>query len=188
MNEERISLRQATIWCSMSYVGSAILIVPSKLAVSAGQDAWMAVILTVVVDVLTLPMFIAIVKQMNGRTVGQYLASLYGRWGGILILLIYAILYPYLNFVMAMRNIGDFLAGSILIKTPMPAVLMVYMIAVMLGMRWGLEALGRAAELLVPFVFILLLLFSFGLFSGLSVGPLAARACKRLQARPAGNG
>jgi spore germination protein KB len=160
---ETISTRQAAILSSMYYVGSAILVVPSTLTTLADRDAWLSALLAAAAALAVMPLFSFIVRRAGGRTLPQLLERLCGRWPGKIITAAYVVLFPYLTFAMTLRNLGDFLSVTMLKNTPLAMLHIVFVLVIVFGVYWGIEALGRAAELFVPMLSFMAVVLLIGL-------------------------
>jgi spore germination protein KB len=97
-----------------------------------------------------MPLFSFIVRRAGGLTLPQLLERLCGKWLGKAIAAAYIALFPYLTFAMTLRNLGDFLTVTMLKETPLAVLHIVFVLIIIFGVYWGIEALGRAAELFVP--------------------------------------
>ncbi|MFC4779519.1 endospore germination permease [Paenibacillus sp. GCM10023252] len=152
-----ISERQAVIWFTMYYVGSSILIIPSTLASVAKQDASLSALLALGLNLAILPMLVLIGKRMQGKSVAFYMGKLIGKWPSKVLLLLFLAGFPFLIFALTLKNLGDFLTSYIIPDTPIAAVHIVFLAAVIYGVRQGVEGLGRAAEILMPFAVVMFL-------------------------------
>lgn len=140
----------------MHELGSSILLVPSALAAEAKQDAWLAVVCAIGMHLVWIPLYVALARQMKTRTVGDHLQKLFGPLGRRLLLPVFIVMFPYLIFVLTLRNLGDFLSTSIIPQTPIEVVYAIMLTGVLYALRSGIKPLGRTVEILFPLVAFLL--------------------------------
>lgn len=160
---QTLSGRQAVTWFMFFLIGSSFLVLPSLLAVASRQDAWLAVLLAAAVQLLLLPLYYAIGKQMKGASFVGYVESILGRRAGRLAAAGAILFYPYLSMALTLRNLGDFVATDVLEYTPPHVTYAVMLAAVICAVRGGLSVCGRTFETLLGVAVPLLLLVFFGL-------------------------
>ncbi|QAY65856.1 GerAB/ArcD/ProY family transporter [Paenibacillus protaetiae] len=160
--KELITSRQASIWFIMYQLGSAFLVLPATLSSYAQQDAWIAILFTLCIQVLIVLLHAGIASQLKGKSVAAHLEQLLGKQGGIWFVGLFATAYPFLIYSIVLRDLADFVANSIIPETPPEAIVALMIIAVNYIVRCGISTGGRAAEVLFSLV---LLLFALGFFS-----------------------
>lgn len=166
MNKTGITQRQATMWFTLYQLGSALLILPSSLAAYSKQNAWLSVLLTMLIFIVLSPLFITIAKQMGDRSFHNYLTGMMGNLIGKTVMVLFLIAFPFLTFWLVLKDLSNFVTTSIFPETPPEAVHALILIAVVLGVRAGVTVIGRSAELLF---FIVILLVAIGFLSLLPV-------------------
>ncbi|WP_127530365.1 GerAB/ArcD/ProY family transporter [Paenibacillus kobensis] len=156
MEKPSLTVRQATMWFTLSQLGSALLILPASLANIAKQDAWLAIFVALAGYLLMSPLHIALARQMNGRSFVDYVSFIMGNVLGRSIALLFVVAFSFLLFMLVLRDIGDFVATSVLPETPTEAIYALILVAVIYAVRSGVTVTGRAAELLFWAVMLLL--------------------------------
>ncbi|WLR50538.1 endospore germination permease [Bacillus tianshenii] len=155
----KISARQFMYLVILFTIGSSILIVPSPLVGGAKQDAWIAGLFSVGVGLLVVRLYHAIETNMPNKTFVQISEAIFGRWfGKFLAFLFFS--FTFLLAALVLRNIGDFMTTQILPETPLQYTHLLFLFVAIFGVKLGLEVIGRASELFLPWV-IFLLLFLF---------------------------
>lgn len=167
-----ITNRQFLIWLIMYEIGSSLLIIPSAIAALAKQDAWIAVILSILLRIAWIPLYGAIANQMNRKSMVRHMTSLFGNWLGKSFCLLYLLLFPYLIFILTLRNLGDFLSNVILIDTPIEIIHVIALASVVYGVWSGIQAVGRAAEILFAGVVLLFVILIFSLLPSIELSNL----------------
>lgn len=158
MNSEKISIRQMTMWFILYQLGSAFLVLPSNLASIAKQDAWISLSLVLAVQVLMIMVYTGIVKHFNGVPFEQYIQTLFGKWFGKLFLLMFTLMFPFLIMSLSLRDLGEYITTVIMPETPMEAIFVMMLGAVIYVVYCGVTSIGRAAEVLFFLVMALLVL------------------------------
>ncbi|MGP4059379.1 GerAB/ArcD/ProY family transporter [Halobacillus sp. H74] len=162
MDNQTISPRQFMFLVILFIVGSSILIVPTPLAAGAKNDAWIAISLSVAVGVILVFFYNQIAKLMKGQTFVQATISVFGNWIGRVILFFY-LSFLYVLASLVLRNIGDFMTTLIIPETPLQFTHILFLLVVIWGAYLGIEAIGRSAEMFMPWVVLLLIFFTISL-------------------------
>ncbi|MBW4083033.1 endospore germination permease [Paenibacillus sp. S150] len=161
-----MSSRQLTMLLTLHYWGSALLGLPSMLIGLSGKDAWVPILLGMLLQMLILPLFVAIFSQMNGDSVGVFLTRAMGKAAGKLMLALYIIFVPFLINILTLRSLGDFTSNDLYIETPPPAIYALILFALVYSLYKGFTAVSRSAEITFPIVFALLLMLLLSLLPG----------------------
>ncbi len=157
MNKQKLTARQATFWFVMYQVGSAYLILPTSIIKIAKQDAWLSALVSLAMNFLLIPLYVAIANQMKGKPLVAYIDTLLGNRAGRCFTFLFIISVPFLIFVLTLRNIGDFISTSIMPETPEEAIYALMLTAVYCVVRAGAAVIGRSAETLfmvIPSLFL----------------------------------
>ncbi|RED60232.1 GerAB/ArcD/ProY family transporter [Cohnella lupini] len=162
MINQTITPRQAVMWFCLYQTGSAMLILPSSLATIAKQDAWMCIPLAIVMFLGVSTFYLAIAKQMNGASFEDYFQRILGSLLGKIVLFLFVLLFPYLIFILVLRDLGDYLTTSVIPETPQAAIYALMLAAVYYVVRLGATVIGRIAEILF---FVVMTLFLVGFLS-----------------------
>lgn len=160
--KDAITMRQSVMWFTMHQLGSAFLILPSTLTVMAKQDAWLSIPCTLLIFTFLSFVYIAIAKQMKGKSFEQHWEAVFGKYLGKVLLIFFIVLYPFLIFVMVLRDLGDFITNSLIPETPIGAVFALMLAVVVYVLRSGIRTVGRSAEV---WFYVVLLLFALGYLS-----------------------
>lgn len=155
MKPQTITTRQATLWLSLYYSGSAILIAPTMLASVAKQDAWLAALLALAFHYVLLTVFGPLSRMSGKNSVGDFLARVFGKPLGKLTFAALLLTGPIPISIFNLKDLLDFTSNDILNRTPMEAIAFMELIVVVGGLFLGVRTLGRAAELLFPIVLVL---------------------------------
>lgn len=162
MITQQMTARQAAMWFILFQLGSAFLLLPRVLAGTAKQDAWLSVLLAIGAFFLLVPLYTAIAKQLEETSISDYILELFGRIGGKVLLCGFIAGYPYLLYIIVLRDLSDFLTTSFIPETPAEPILVLMMAAVIYIVRSGVAVIGRTVEILF---FLVMLLFAFGYVS-----------------------
>lgn len=159
--KEIISPRQFLMIVILYTIGSAILIVPSTLALYAKQDAWIAAIVGGVAGFFVIWLFIALGSLFPSMTLFEINEKLLGKWPGkLLSLLLFALIFIG-GPVPVLYDVGNFMTSQMLPETPIQAIIITFALIVVFGVRLGLETIARASEILLIWFFFLFFLCVF---------------------------
>ncbi|WP_227935511.1 GerAB/ArcD/ProY family transporter [Alkalihalobacillus deserti] len=142
-------------------VGSAIVNIPSPLLNSAGNAAWLSLLIAFGISILLLTGILFLNRQYKGLTFIDYVRKTFGK--GVMFL--FAIPFVIMLFLMLTNivfDVGLFLQNTIMRTTPMYIFHLLIMLVASLTVYEGIEVMGRMFTMLILFVvsvfFIFLLL------------------------------
>jgi spore germination protein KB len=152
-----ISVRQFQVFVFVFTIGSSVLYIPAALAAEAKQDAWIAAGFGVVIGLLVVKLITSVAKLYPNLNFAQYTELIFGKWIGKLVNLAF-----FFNFYMisafVLRDVGDFVLTHLMPETPVQAILILFIVVVIMGIRSGLETIARVAELFYPWLIIIMLM------------------------------
>ncbi|ALP36504.1 spore gernimation protein [Paenibacillus sp. IHB B 3084] len=151
----KISTRQLLILTILFTIGTAILVIPSVMAATAKQDAWIAALVGVGAGLLLICLYNTITILYPQMTLIEIMETLLGKWLGKFIALLFMITFFIGGPATVLYDLGNFLTTQMMPETPIQAVNILFALIVLMGVRLGLETLARSAELLFP-LFLLL--------------------------------
>lgn len=157
MNRSGISMRQFYIMTFGLTIGTSILVVPSGLAHTAREDAWIAALCSLAINLVIVVLYIAIARLHPGRNLFEILEAGFGKWIGKLISLLYLFYFLILTGTL-LGDLGFFMTSEILPDTPIEAIQIIFLTAAVMSASMGIIVLARVAELLFPWVLFLFLL------------------------------
>jgi spore germination protein KB len=82
IGSERISIRAFTILTFFFMIGTSILIAPNGLALAAKQDAWLAAIAGIAINLVLVWLYAVLGERHSGQTLVEYSQTLLGKWAG----------------------------------------------------------------------------------------------------------
>ncbi|MGW8441668.1 GerAB/ArcD/ProY family transporter [Paenibacillus sp. S33] len=159
-----LTVRQAILWFALYQIGSAYLVLPAVITAVAKQDAWLSIPVSLGFHLLLIPLYASIARQMQGKSFVEHLRCLFGPLGGT-ISIVFIFFFPFLVFIMTLRNLGDFITIAIMPETPSDAIYFIMLIVIYFAVRSGPAVIGRCAEILFFFLLVLYLLVRVTLLS-----------------------
>ncbi|MCG0277988.1 MAG: spore germination protein [Thermanaeromonas sp.] len=151
-----IHARQAAILMWFNVLPTAIIFLPSFLAKTAQQDAWLAV---VVATVLTLPLGFVLTwlgTRFPHLTLFQYSEIILGRILGKIISTLYVLALILLN-ALVLREFSEFLVSAVMPETPLLVFTVTLAAVAVYGARNGIEVISRSAEFVMPLMVLFIL-------------------------------
>lgn len=149
-----ISERQFGVLVFLYTIGTTILVIPSGLASAAGQDAWIGALIGIALGWAALVVYSFLWRLYPNKTfVGMCEAALGRPLGKSL-----SVLFVFGSFIgstTVLFYVGNFYSIQFISHTPMAFINALFAVVVVLGVRLGLEAIARTAELLLPWFLIL---------------------------------
>jgi len=146
----KISVRQFQILIILGLTGDSILILPTIIASSAKQNAWLSMLIAYAAGLLIGGFFAAIANRMQGDS--SLIAAArrgFGRWLGSVVGLLFLF-----NFFMCgltlVSELSQFMTTQLMPETPVNAIILIFLTVVIVAYRYGVEAFARMGELLFP--------------------------------------
>ncbi|MGG3283895.1 GerAB/ArcD/ProY family transporter [Paenibacillus solani] len=165
MPKVKISLRQVSILTAMYLIGSAILILPSGMASMAKQDAWIASLVGMGFGFIILTVQWQLSRKYPETNLLSLSEKLLGKWIGKTVNLLFLVTLFLGGPAPVLHDVGLFMTVQMLPETPIQAIIYLFGLLVILGVRLGLEVLARSAELLFPWFLLLFISMSILLLS-----------------------
>ena len=156
-NRAGISLRQFYIMTFGLTIGTSILIIPSGLAHTAREDAWIAALCSLLINLVMVLLYLAVARLYPGRDLYEILEAGFGKWVGKIISLLYLFYFMILTGTL-LGDLGFFITSEILPETPIEAVQILFLIAAVVCVSSGFVVFARVCELLFPWVLFLFLI------------------------------
>ncbi|MEH7374809.1 GerAB/ArcD/ProY family transporter [Neobacillus drentensis] len=157
MNNEKINARQFLVLVTLFTIGTTILVVPSGLAAEGKQDAWIVAIVGTVMGLLVIWIYNTIALRFPNMTFIDINEKIFGKWLGKTVSLLFVSMPLLYTSILFIYN-GNFLATQMMPDTPIPAFTMLMVIILVMGVRLGLETIGRSAEIFIVFFFVLFII------------------------------
>jgi spore germination protein KB len=149
----KITPNQLRLLVTYSFIGAYILSVPAVIAAESKQDAWIAAILGTITALLLIWLYTILGSLMGNMTIIQYCKKIFGKWLGGFISFTFVI-FMLLITMSYVWIAGDFLITQLMPETPLIVINLLFTIVVTYAVRLGLEPVGRAAEILYPWVLV----------------------------------
>ncbi|MEC0208364.1 GerAB/ArcD/ProY family transporter [Paenibacillus ehimensis] len=160
-DNEKIDAYQFTLLVILFVVGDALLYVPSWLASSAKQDAWLAAGFGCVEGLAIAWLYTALAKRYFPSTLIEICRSVFGRWAGTAAACLF-VSFILVDISIMLHEIGDFITTQMIPETPIEVVILLFTGVIVLGVRLGAVTLVRSSELAFPsfmLLYLLLILF-----------------------------
>ncbi|MCU6795043.1 spore germination protein [Paenibacillus sp. WQ 127069] len=156
-SKETIKARSFMILVIMFAVGTSILITPGGLAIDAKQDAWMAGILGVVINILLVLLYATLGNRYPNKTFVEYCIISLGPWIGKFVALLF-VAFCYILASLMLGDMGIFLTSQIMPDTPMEILKIIFTFVIVMAIRAGLKVYTHAAEIFIIWMFGLFIL------------------------------
>ncbi|TYR78919.1 GerAB/ArcD/ProY family transporter [Priestia megaterium] len=157
VNDIQINEKQFFILSLLFLVGDAILYVPSLVSQEAKHGVWIVGIIGIIEAVLLSLLYSSLGKQLANTPFVTYIETLFGKWIGKLLAFSF-LCYVMVDVILMIYEMGSFMVTMIMAETPIISIILIFLIAITIGARLGLEVLARSAEILFPWFFTLYLI------------------------------
>lgn len=152
IKEIKISEYQLAMLMMGFLFGSTAIINPAS---TAGQDAWLVFLLGWAEGFFLMWLYVTISLSYPGLTLVDILKATFGKYVGSILALFYIWYFIHLAAVV-FRNFGEHMVITVYYNTPMVFLIGCFALLVSYCLRKGLEVTGRAAEMLMPYLIIIL--------------------------------
>ncbi|MFC3747152.1 endospore germination permease [Paenibacillus sp. GCM10012306] len=145
-------------------------------AAGAGQDSWLAVLISTILGAGVVLMYVYITKLNPGLTYIECYPKQFGTLLGTPLAWLHPLLFLYIAGRI-LADINNLVPSTILPRTPSWAILVVFMLVLTYSLFLGLRVMGRLAELMLPILGIIyavevILIFSSGVVHTNNLLPL----------------
>lgn len=152
-----IAARQFYIMTFGLTIGTSILVIPSGLAHTAREDAWIASLCSLMINLVMVVLYLFIARLHPGKHLFEIHEAAFGKWPGKIISLLYLFYFLILTGTL-LGDLGFFMSSEIMTETPIEAVQIVFLVAAVMSASMGVIVLARLGELLFPLVLLLFLI------------------------------
>ncbi|OFW80336.1 MAG: hypothetical protein A2201_12855 [Alicyclobacillus sp. RIFOXYA1_FULL_53_8] len=139
------------IWAVM---GTGVLTLPWAIGQFVVRDAWISGLLIIVIQIIVAMLVTWYVRVLPNQSLVEGLQTALGPWLGRL-LAVWFLLWLYLLNAMIVREMTLFLEETVLPRTPIYVLSGLFVLAAAYAVSQGIETMGRVAQLLTPFAFVI---------------------------------
>ena len=154
---ERISTHQFMTLGAAVLMGATFLPVASLVTGVGGRDGWMSVLPGFAVGIPYGLMVLSLVERYPHKNLLQISETLFGKWIGKIIGVIYILITGYLGGLL-LGQAGDIYQTSIMPLTPISVFYLGGLLLVFYLVRSGIEVFARFSEVIFPLIVIALVL------------------------------
>ncbi len=156
MGNEVISERQGIIFVVLFILGSTLIIGSGG---QAKQDAWISIIIAMTWSIIILLMYSRILSLYPGKDLFDILEIVMGKFIGKIISIL-MIWFAFHLGTLVIRNLSEYTSILVFNDTPMVVPMLFFIILLILGLKVGIEVVGRWSEF---FIWIVMSVFLFTL-------------------------
>ncbi|WP_238652160.1 GerAB/ArcD/ProY family transporter [Paenibacillus piscarius] len=156
-NSKNLSSLQLFILTFGLMTGTSILDLPGTMAQIGREDAWIAALLTLFINLMMALLCLALCRLYPGQTLFEILESVLGRWAGKALSLIY-LFYLLILTSALLGDLSTFITTEVMPETPLEATKIIFLLVLVISARKGIVILARLSELLFPWLLLLLML------------------------------
>jgi spore germination protein KB len=143
-------------------IAGPLVSLPKSLAEVAKMDAWFSQLLPVLYAILVAYVFAQLIKAFPGKNLFDIFYLLAGKWIGGLIN-IAVLIYLWMLLVRDTKGITNFVHLTLLPKTPMEIILLLFLLVLLYYGKTSVEVAARVNEMYFPIFFLMTLTLYFTL-------------------------
>ncbi|MGD6957351.1 GerAB/ArcD/ProY family transporter [Rossellomorea aquimaris] len=151
MEKAKISASQLFVLMVLFELGSALLV---PLAIDAKQDAWLAILLGMVVSFVLLLVYHKLYWYYPDLLPTEYMQKILGKVMGTVLAFLYLFFFMY-DASRVLRDFGEMLLTFAYPETPLFIANALLMLVIIYTIHKGIEVIGRSGELLFMLMFLL---------------------------------
>lgn len=162
MEDVKITNHQIFSLTACSAFGGVVLFVPAAVAGVAQQDAWLSAAIAPIWGLLILKLYSSFGKLYPNMTFIEIIMQILGKRIGWLAAAGFILYCSFLS-TNIIWNISSYVTSQAMPETPSYVISVIFVIAIVIGLLYGLETIARASELVLlfaSFLFILTMIFS----------------------------
>ncbi|WP_150275742.1 GerAB/ArcD/ProY family transporter [Paenibacillus tepidiphilus] len=163
LEKGRISTAQMVTLGAFTLIGDMALVYPSVMTAGSGQDAWIAGLISIPLGLVTIKLMVSVADIDADKNLVELSRMILGKWAGNAVAAFY-LLFFLLAGSTYIREIEDFMCTQIYEGTPGGVIRFMAIFLLVYGLQKGLETLGRAAQIFLPFFVVFLILLFVLLF------------------------
>lgn len=139
-------------------IGTTVLSIISGVAGYAGRDAWIVALVTPFMGLPILWMYFYLNKLFPGKTLVEIIQDVFGKWVGWILSAYFVFFVCFLSVSEVVFYMGNFVKSEYMTETPLYAFNTFLVIAIAVGLLYGIETIGRSSEIFLYIISFLILL------------------------------
>ncbi|WP_031513130.1 GerAB/ArcD/ProY family transporter [Desulfofalx alkaliphila] len=146
----KISSRQAMFIIIVVILSTADVFLPTVVAMEAGRDAWIAVIIATALALAVALIALALGLRFPNQTLVQIFHTVFGKYAGWILAFVFVLMHPVFLTAITVGQIGVILKVAFMGKTPLLVFNGIIVLAAAYAVYHGLETIARVVEILFP--------------------------------------
>ncbi|AZN41527.1 GerAB/ArcD/ProY family transporter [Paenibacillus albus] len=152
-----ITSRQFFIFVFLTTIGTAILAVPSSMAIEVEQNAWQPPVVGIGIGMLVVLLNVSVSKKGGAKTLFEINEAVFGKWIGWIVNMI--LVFSAVVFTAELLfYLGNFVLTQFMPETPLFSISLLFGSVGIMAIRSGFQTLIRSAELVFPWFCLFLVL------------------------------
>lgn len=156
MKEGRISSHGLFSILSILIITQLFLGIPRVLIKEAGSAGWLLIIMSAIIASIGVFIIVRLIKKFPGKNFIEIAEIVWGSPGRILVAVLMSFLFLFIATIL-IREFAETILTTVLPRTPISIVALIFLAAMVFGAYNGLEVITRSSVLLFPFIVVGLL-------------------------------
>ena len=169
--KERISLYQTALLLTIAVLPTSIVLLPAVIVNNAGRDGWISAIILILLGFVFSYFYTLLIKRMGSMNFIEFNKKILGKWLTTP-LVINLIVYFIMISGVVTRQTAEIITFNYLPLTPLWFINLNIILIGALFVFYGLETMGRTAEILVYLFYILFFLIIILIINDISLNNL----------------
>lgn len=157
MENTKITNHQMFSLVANGSLGASVIVIASVIAQISKQDAWISSLVASIFGMGVMWMYWFLGSKYPNMTFIEIIQKIFGKYIGVIISIIIVFFYLYISCHVPWY-IGNFLATEAMTETPQYITKSLFVLAVVIALLYGIEAIARSSEVLLYFASILIFL------------------------------
>ncbi|MCQ6559508.1 GerAB/ArcD/ProY family transporter [Paenibacillus mendelii] len=149
LDNVKISIQQMAVLVIFLTIGDSVLVLPSVIAATSKQDAWISGIIGIAAGMLIAYIILSQYRLNPRASQIELNLKVLGKWIGWPVSLLF-LLYYLLMTTAIIREVGNFMTTQMMPETPIWSIHALLLLILVSSVRSGLEPIARTGEIFLP--------------------------------------
>ncbi|UVI28873.1 GerAB/ArcD/ProY family transporter [Paenibacillus spongiae] len=149
LDNVKISIRQMTALVIFMSIGDSILVLPTIIAATSKQDAWISAVIGIAAGMLIASIILLQYRVNPSASQIELNLKVFGKWIGWPLSLLFVVHYLLMTSAI-IREVGSFMTTMMMPETPIWSIQAILLLILVSGVRSGLEPIVRTGEIFLP--------------------------------------
>jgi spore germination protein KB len=136
-----------------------MFVVPNLLYEFTGKDAWISVLVSSLISICLILFYYSICSKFPGKNIIEISEIVFGKLFGKFTIILFFIYFTVLTTYLV-RRLSDFLLTIVMPETPLEVLILLFILVVLIGGKYGIVTLARSADVFFNLLTVLFIIVS----------------------------